>query len=339
MAQTFERWFPHSSRLLERIVQDNCSRPLQIYQNTTNFAFLPKQATCKNLYNCISNNHNAITLSTYQASNVLLGLTPTALSLMGNSIAEISLLSSSRPLLSYLLAFAAPTIRPFPSFHYHNPLDTLEVQRDRAPYPHFGRAVQAAISTTQYLVVAAAVANVTLMAYDLSTKSIFVPSCLATFHPYLWTFMAGLIHLGGVCAFATRVRIYRPGHHSWSLRGWLSNETKLCAAHRGVEYELRHESRYSLILSWLVATATVVHLVYGTLVLSSSTFIDTDDAVIIIFRYLLSTVAARIVLMFELYGLQAAVVGPDAAHATGAAEPLQKVVLGNHRLLPIKDLK
>lgn len=95
---------------------------------------------------------------------------------MGNSITEISLLLSRRPLLSYLLAFAAPIIRPFPPFCYPNPLDTLAVQRDRAPYPHFGRPVQAAVSTAQYLIVAAAVANVTLVAYDLSTKSIFVPN-------------------------------------------------------------------------------------------------------------------------------------------------------------------
>ena len=144
----------------------------------------------------------------------------------------------------------------------------------RVQYPQFGPAVQAVVSAAQYNVVAAAVINVTLLVHDLSTKSIFVPSCLATFHPYLWTFATGLIHISRVCAFATRVRVRRPSHHDWRLHGWLSHEVKLCAAHHGVEYELKSESWRSLVLSWVAATATVVHLVYGTLVLSSSTFID-----------------------------------------------------------------
>ena len=318
MAQTFEQWFPHSSSLLKTVVLQNCTIPLQNYQNATNSAFDLKQHLCKNLYNCISNSLDPIELSAYQASNVLLGLTPTALSLMGNSIAEISLLSSSRPMLSCLLAFAAPTIRPFPSLHYHNPLKMLKVRQDRVEYPYFKTSVQVVISVAQYVVVAAAVINVTLLAHDLSTKSIFVPSCVASFHPYLWTFATGLIHISGVCTFATRVRIR---HHDWNLRGWLRQEVKLCAAHRSVEYELKGESWHSQVFGWIAATATVVHLIYGTLVLSSSTFIDTDDAVVIIFRYLLSTGVARIVLMLELGGLQAAVV-KSTAHTTRTVKPL-----------------
>ena len=75
-----------------------------------------------------------------------------------------------------------------------------------------------------------------------------------------------------------------------------------------------------------MATITVVQLVYGTLALSSSTFINTTDAVTIVIRYILSTGLARIVLMFEIYGLQSAVTETNLT--TEPTGQIQRVVLG-----------
>ena len=44
---------------------------------------------------------------------------------------------------------------------------------------------------------------------------------------------------------------------------------------RGIVYRLQPETYLYLFLVCLVSAATVVHLIYGTLVLFSSTFIDT----------------------------------------------------------------
>ena len=66
--------------------------------------------------------------------------------------------------------------------------------------------------------------------------------------------------------------------------------------------------------------------------LSSSTFINTNDAVILICRYVLSTGVARLVLMFEIFGLQRAITNPRLA--TPTVEPLQRAVLGEKKPLP-----
>ena len=90
-----------------------------------------------------------------------------------------------------------------------------------------------------------------------------------------------------------------------------------------------------MLLNWLVATLTTVHLVYGTMVLSSSTFIVTSDSIFIIIRYMISTGLARLVLMFEIYGLQAVIMDSNAPAAKGMQ--MQRVVLGEQE--PSLELK
>ena len=120
----------------------------------------------------------------------------------------------------------------------------------------------------------------------------------------------------------TRVRIERIGYENKRFEGWWRDEIRLCAVHRGIVYTLQPETYLYLFLAWLVSTTTVVHLVYGTLVLSSSTLILANDAVFIIFRYIVSTLVCRMILMFEVYGMRAAVIshGMDQGHVMERVE-------------------
>ena len=70
------------------------------------------------------------------------------------------------------------------------------------------------------------------------------------------------------------------------------------------------------LFSPIISKARWGPLIYGTLVLSSATFIDTHDGIFIIFRYIFSTVVCRMISVFEVYGLRAAAVSPgiDQAH-------------------------
>ena len=314
MPARFTQWFRYTAAVLDPVMLHNCSSELQEFRNSPSPNFPTSQFLCRAVYDCILEHSSPTTNSIFQAANVLLGLTPTALSFLGNSTAEISLLSSRRPLLSFLLALGAPTIAPFATFKYSNPLEELRVRDDKAKYPDLRSSMQRVIPIVEYLFATASAINVTLLAYELAFKSVFIPSCIATFHPILWTYATGLVHLGGIWTFATRVKIERVGRKNKWVEDWWKDEIRLCAAHRDVVYKLQPETYLYLFLAWLVSTTTVVHLVYGTLVLSSSSLINTNDAVFIIIRYIVSTVVCRMVLMFEVYGMRAAVVNLDQGH-------------------------
>ena len=322
MPARFTQWFRSTAATLDPVMRYNCSSELQAFQNSPSANFSISQFLCRGVYDCILEHSSPTTSSIFQAANVLLGLTPTALSFLGNSTAEISLLSSRRPLLSFLLALGAPTIAPFATFKYSNPMEELRVRNDKAKYPNLHSSTQRIISIVEYLFAIASAINVTLLAYDLAFKSVFIPSCIATFHPFLWLYTTGLVHLGGIWTFASRVKTERVRRENKRFEGWWKDEIRLCAAHRDVVYTLQPETYLYLFLAWLVSTTTVFHLVYGTLVLSSSTLINVNDAVFIIFRYIVSTVVCRMVLMFEVYGIRAAVVNHciDQGHVMGRVE-------------------
>lgn len=140
---------------------------------------------------------------------MLLGLTPTALSLLGNQTVEIALLLSRRPLLSFLMAFGAPVIAPYRAFGYSNPLEDLRASNDAVRFPTLGARTQAVVSTVEYVIILGAGTTIMCLAYEISTKSTYVPSYIDNWHPYLWTYLAPAIHLLGLLAFATRVRVMR----------------------------------------------------------------------------------------------------------------------------------
>ena len=198
MPARFTQWFQYTAAVLDPVMRQNCSSELQAFRDSPGANSSISQFLCRGVYDCISEHSSPTTNSIFQASNVLLGLTPTALSFLGNSTAEISLLSSRRPLLSFLLALGAPTIAPFATFKYSNPLGELRVRDDKAKYPDLSSSMQRVVPIVEYLFAIASAINVTLLAYELSIKSVFIPSCIATFHPILWSYATGLVHLGGI---------------------------------------------------------------------------------------------------------------------------------------------
>lgn len=307
MSGLFEQYFSNSAPALTRVVENNCSSQLAAYQQEFSSVHKDPQNLCQVVLSCILGSLDPTTLSVYQSANVLLGLTPTALSLLGNSTAEISLLSSGRPLLALLLAAGAPTISPISSFKDYNPLENLKTRTLQKRYPKLSPVAAAIVLVAEYLLAAASATNVLFLSYDLSQKAIFVPDCRTTAMPYFWLYIAVLIHLLGVWAFYRRVHTKRELHTSNILKAWLHSEMSLSSTRRGITYSLKPESYIYLFVSWLVSVAIVVQLVFGTLVLSSTTLIDTTDAVIIVLRYVASTIVCRIVLMFEVSGLQDAV--------------------------------
>ncbi|EMD65735.1 hypothetical protein COCSADRAFT_87553, partial [Bipolaris sorokiniana ND90Pr] len=68
-----------------------------------------------------------------------------------------------------------------------------------------------------------------------------------------------------------------------------------------VKWDRIPESKWYIVFSWLALFLTILHLVMGTVVLSSALFISPSDAVVLSIRLLSSAVVCRILLIFELH--------------------------------------
>ncbi|KAK8094326.1 hypothetical protein PG997_001011 [Apiospora hydei] len=126
----------------------------------------------------------------------------------------------------------------------------------------------------------------------------------------LWAFLALLIHVVGASALHLRYEI-RPADPTTIGKGrmarWLARE---------FAYHYSNSSRIRLDLAggwrevwfeavtWLLYTATSVHLAFGTMVLASLLFISIADATTILARFIASTIVNRLILVYEFTRIQ-----------------------------------
>jgi hypothetical protein len=64
------------------------------------------------------------------------------------------------------------------------------------------------------------------------------------------------------------------------------------------------ETKTYVAWSWLLSTATVIHILFGSLLFSGLLFIGARDALLVIFRYVASVLICRIIVMYELAGMR-----------------------------------
>ena len=85
----------------------------------------------------------------------------------------------------------------------------------------------------------------------------------------------------------------------------IKNEFTLCAARerRGFLDLKRPASRVIVLFNILAQSGSLLSVIYGSIVLSSLLFIGVSDSFQYVFRYFLSALACRVVLIFELGGM------------------------------------
>lgn len=122
-----------------------------------------------------------------------------------------------------------------------------------------------------------------------------------------------ILHPLALFTFWSRVRITRSPERGT----WANNEIKHSASHRGISYALKEDTYLSIFLDWVLSHGAIVQIIFGTLVLSATTLIDTHDAFKIVGRFAASAILCRLILMYELYGLRAAGCGCCRNHPSG----------------------
>ena len=313
MPVRFNQYLPLSGAMITSQVGDQCDSEVQDYlQNHQRSGTKITRDLCRSALNCILDSLDPTTTSNLQSANVLLGITPTMLSLLGNSSAEVALLSfSGRPLLAFLLSVGAPVLPITGTFKSQHPLEILKTSGGRSPFPRFPRSVTAVLLLAEYLLSAGAAVNVALLAYDISSKTVYVPNCGRTWYAFLWMYLCFILYPLGLWTFASRVSVKRA-----NSRAWISNEGKHCANHTGTTFVLKEESYRFIFSDWVLSHGAIIQIIFGTMVLSSSTLINVPDAFRIAGRYAASAIICRLIVMYELYGLRAAA----AAGAVGVVD-------------------
>jgi hypothetical protein len=271
-----------------------------------------------NLANCILDGMGEFRKTEMGITAVILGLLPTILQLVGPSIAEVSVLATRRPLLAFLLSVAMPSVTT--GGPMENPAEALQRSVDVRIVS--GILAQTAwpwllISAAEYLIAAAAVANVFYLLYQLAFFSVSVSSIAIysgiisqAYAPFLWVLLLIPAQLFGFWGLKLRYRpselVNNPGERS-ERKTWvqvIAREFVPCAKGDPLLLTEVKKGFLFIVVRFFTELSSVVMFVFGTVALSSQIFISLGDVVPLIARLMFSTLVCRSILLFELHGLR-----------------------------------
>jgi hypothetical protein len=276
----------------------------------------------------------------FNAATVVLGLMPTLLSSIGPSGAEIALLGFYRPVLGVLISMGAPAVWPSRLGEYSPPESVLGASHARREgalvlriRPGYGPFLMSAL---EYALVVSAVGNVVQTSLELGRKSILAWGCTTTFGPFLWVMLACGVHLVAAVSFRFARGMKQQGRNAdlgvvdgrrdreqrlrqklarlrrgsvmflRMLRRQVEKEMMLCVEQEIGEYDIDAPIPLLAVLGNVIAgCAGFVHLTFGIIIFSSLLFVSVWDVMnSILWRYVLSSVVCRLILVVEIAGLR-----------------------------------
>lgn len=305
--------------LLRNIVHESCRTEFAIYQTGNGNVTLSRYDQTVNLIDCVLGNMSEYRKATMAASAVILGSAPMVLQTLGSTTAETAMLGLRRPFLATLLAAGSPAVATTKSSEFVDMLSkfvkgcaTVDVTLPVFKWSRAHPTLQPMVTISQYLLAAAAVANVGTLAYQLGFHAIVAFTPDTTLMPPLWSFLAIVIHIGGTAVLHSRVRVRSREEYHEDRRGavpsWVPDEFIPSAFQPPSRLEWRKEHVWFYGLTWLLSIATIIQILFGTLILSSLLFFTVRDAVLVVGRYAASSIVCRSIVRFELAGMKEATV-------------------------------
>ncbi len=313
----FQSFFPAWSGKLTDIRDNLCTQQWDAY----NDAYNETHNIPYDLANCILENLHQFDQTELGVVTVVFGLLPSVMMFIGPTTDEISLLALRRPLLAFMLSVAMPAVRfsddsPFskPWAYLREPVD-ISARPGRLSRPTFW--AKALVSTVEYVVAAAAVANMCYQSYLLAFRCITVSTIAIYFArglpenyaPFLWIMLTlALQEIGRIASslrYATDPNRPRPqpGKQGPLVRGLVDEATPCC--YRDPVFLEPRQKTYLYVGVALVRQGGVVILyLYATIILSSQIFISLGDAIPVIAFYMMGAYACRLILSFELHGMK-----------------------------------
>jgi hypothetical protein len=283
---------------------------------------------------CILDNVSEVTKVDMAGAAVLLGLVPTTLALTGFNTVEIGLLSLRRPFLAFLIAVSAPAVLPTNLANYRSVKDIL-LESQPLVMKHvraMGPASRSFVLAFEYFIVMGATVNVAYVTWELCVKTFCSFALNTSMMPASWLLVALLVQFLGVATLHFQVKFrpreqegaepeeqgdddevnnvrevsMRPSWHArivpW-LRETLWDEVHLSVDQQERELVYRDENVWFLLLSWCTSVGIIISIIFGTVILSSTVLINAGNAYSVVGRYLVSALACRLILTFEMLGI------------------------------------
>lgn len=243
------------------------------------------------------------------SASLILGLLPTLLAVGGRpNTTEVGLLSLRRPFLAFMLGVGTPGITSIAASDHKSAIRMLQKEPDSLDTPKLSRLSAIAIVALEYILACIAIGNVIYTSWQLGVSSVCSMAYDNTWLPLLWTCSAPFIYACGAFAIMLRIDFNIPQQATEQKAGMLKRlfrrEMQLCSQQDQASVTFRQESYSFIFLSLLTSLLAIVHLAFGTVLLSSSLFVGTGDAFVITARYFASAAVCRVILMFEMNGMR-----------------------------------
>jgi hypothetical protein len=318
----FQRWYQYYAPQLSYVSEKKCNLSLKSYEGdgTSRLQQGPVGSYCYAHNDCILQNLVESIKAHMAAAAVVLGLVPPILATLGPTLGEISLLAWRRPLLALLLAMGAPAIYPSRMLQSDDPAKLLQSVVPIVSTLPAGRGAlaTAVVVGMEYALPLAAIVNVILTSYELGTKTVLSWDCGNSMMPLMWSILPALIQAPAAVGFHLSRRRYEASGwlvlpsatRSSSFGGKLAHLLRAeftpyaavrLAAPKGKDVKPRTTTIY---LYNLAAFGNIIHLIIGTTVYSSLLYIGVIDAMILLIRYGASALVCRLIVCYELCGLQ-----------------------------------
>ncbi|KAF4331754.1 hypothetical protein FBEOM_14477, partial [Fusarium beomiforme] len=175
----FHQFFPSWNDWLLAIIDKHCRPEREAYAEQSglrpSFSFA----------NCILQQMDEAPKVEMGAAALLLGLLPTILQSIGPSVDEITILAMRRPVLAFILSFGMPFVRldRSPLAYLEHLKEPFEVDLIRS-LVEMGRWPCVLVTIVEYLLAAAATANIFWLVHQLAFQSVSISSiAIKTFLP------------------------------------------------------------------------------------------------------------------------------------------------------------
>lgn len=347
----FKEWYPQFKIAFNQSARNVCTKEYQIYLYGTRENITVENTTgggnitvfVQPMINCMLSNSSEYIKYALGSSQVMLGLTPTILALLGAGSEEVCLLGliGRRRFLAIFLAAASPSIYTSRAFEYRNPGEIISSRLDlkhvnTSLHPWYRRC----IIIIEYIFLGFALANIAELSYELGIRSVNGVNPNTIFMPMLWSILAIPAHLGGAVVFNLKARrvdspdepppqpvdrsriLTIPLAEHWGAikkfwtdlgsnsRRWVSwfwnsiRRELYFHPEQGpsnmIFVQSFKETKLFIALAWLLSVLIIFHIILGTLILSSTSFIGPRDALGVMARYIVSVVICRVIVVYEL---------------------------------------
>ena len=313
----FKLWYNQYRYQFASIARDNCTDEYSVYlygaRHNTSDQTLSGAGKftlfVQPMIYCLLDNAGNYIQYQLATSQVVLGITPTMIALLGASSEEVCLLAliGRRRILGYLLAAASPSVYTERAFKYQDAdkiIEELEYTHVRATVFRKPRALFVVL---EYMAVIGSIANIAVLNWQLGLRSVNAINPNIIVLPALWSCLGIATHLGGLVVFNMRTRRLdnaRPASaykNKFQRLQWLFREIWWLPENPEdtIRFTNRKETRCFTFLAWVFSLLTIFHIILGTLILSSTNFVGPKDAFGIMTRYILSAVICRVVLVYE----------------------------------------